>query len=416
MAERSQLVVKKPDAKRDNSVSKSRKPGYSQSMNSPTDRILFLQKTIGNQAVQRLIKSGALQTKRRISQSGDKYEQEADWIADTILQMPKPKAIDQSDGKHSIQRICLESENEELRRQPIEDKVELELQTSALVHRKDYEKENVRTKPALQQEETGSSEISVDFENRLHSARGRGVPLPDQLRDEFEPKFGADFGAVRIHTGTESAELNQQVQAKAFTYGSDIHFGEGQYDPSSTAGKELLAHELTHVVQQDAVKGDSSIRFRLALVQGNVSRTIQRAIQIPAGVLAALAVAGRFLLSCIIGAAFGVGLDYAFQRGVAWSRNQPFRWNTCFAIISGIIGCVSAGVGSAISRAIFRSTGGHIEKDFATKAVVWLLCWLYGRFFILPIAAILKILVKRGCVNASELPPSVQAELTSDDQ
>lgn len=91
MAEKSQFVVKKPDAKRDNSVFKSRKPGYSQSMNSPTDRILFLQRTIGNQAVQRLIKSGALQTKLRISQPGDKCEQEADWIADAVLQKPKPK-------------------------------------------------------------------------------------------------------------------------------------------------------------------------------------------------------------------------------------------------------------------------------------------------------------------------------------
>ncbi len=410
MAERSQLVVKKPDAKRDNSVSKSRKPGYSQSMSSPSDYILFLQRTIGNQAVQSLIKSGALQTNLRISQPGDKYEQEADWITDAVLQMPKPKAIDQSDGKHSIQRICLESENEELRRQPIEDEVEVELQTSALVHRKDYEEENVRTKPALQQEETGSSEISVDFENRLYSDRGRGVPLPDQLRDEFEPKFGTNFGAVRIHTGTESAELTQQVQAKAFTHGSDIHFGEGQYDLSSAAGKELLAHELTHVVQQDAVKRDSSVRFRPALVQGNVSRAIQRAIQIPAGVLAALAVAGRFLLSCIIGAAFGVGLDYVFQRGVAWWRNQHFRWNTCSAWISGIIGCVSGGVSGAIARAIFRETGGHLEKDFALKAVVWLITWLYGKFPVWPIAAILKQLVKLSCVNASELPPSVQAE------
>ncbi|MBW2664140.1 MAG: DUF4157 domain-containing protein [Deltaproteobacteria bacterium] len=410
MGDRTQLVVKKPNAKKDNSVTKSRKTDYSQSKWSPADHVLYLQRTIGNKAVQRLINSGVLQAKLRIGQLGSKYEQEANCIADEVMQMPEPKVIAQSAGKPSIQRMCSEFQKEELRRQPIEDEVDEELQTSALVHRKDYEEENVRTKPTLQQEETGSFEISVDFENRLHSDRGRGVPLPYQLRDEFEPKFGADFNAVRIHTGTESAELNQLVQAKAFTHGSDIHFGAGQYDPSSTTGKELLAHELTHVVQQDAVKRDNSVRFRPALVQGNVSRAIQRAIRIPAGVLAALAVAGSSIISCIIGAAIGVGLDYAIQRGVAWLRNQPFHWNTCFAIISGIIGCVAAGVGSVISRAIFRSTGGHLEKDFATKAVVWLITWFYGRLPIWPIAFILKKLVKLGCANDSELPPSVQTE------
>jgi hypothetical protein len=326
MADRNQLVVKKPEAKRDNSVIKSRKTDYPQSKWSPANQVIFLQRTIGNQAVQRLINSGVLQAKLKVGQLG------------------------------------------------------------------------------------GSSEISGDFENRLHSARGRGVPLPDQLRNEFEPKFGADFSAVQIHTGTESAELNQEVQAKAFTNGSDIHFDEGQYDPGSTVGKELLAHELTHVVQQDAVKRDNSVRFRPALVQGNVSHVIQRAIQIPAAVVAALSTAGRFLLSCIIGAAFGVGLDYAIQRGVAWWRNQSFRWNTCSAWISGIIGCVSGGVSGAISRALFRSTGGHLEKDFALKVVVWLITWLYGKFPVWPIAAILKQLVNLGCADASELPPGVQAE------
>lgn len=66
----------------------------------------------------------------------------------------------------------------------------------------------------------------------------------------MEARFGADFGGVRIHTGDEAAELARDVQAEAMTHGQDIYFGAGKYDPGSGAGQRLLAHELTHTIQQ----------------------------------------------------------------------------------------------------------------------------------------------------------------------
>ncbi len=83
--------------------------------------------------------------------------------------------------------------------------------------------------------------------------RGASSPLPDDVRAYMEPRFGAGFGGVRLHTGAEATQLNREIQARAFTHGRDIYIGEGGLDPASSAGKELLAHELTHVVQQTGV-------------------------------------------------------------------------------------------------------------------------------------------------------------------
>ena len=90
MAERVQLTAKTSEAKRENSASTTRKIESPQSMSSPADQVLHLQRTIGNQAVQRLIKSGALQAKLKIGQPGDRYEQEADRVADAVMRMPEP--------------------------------------------------------------------------------------------------------------------------------------------------------------------------------------------------------------------------------------------------------------------------------------------------------------------------------------
>ena len=87
-------------------------------------------------------------------------------------------------------------------------------------------------------------------EQRLASLKGRGSPLPDGLRTDMEGRFGTDFGAVRIHTDGEADGLNRTLRAKAFTHKTDIYFSAGQYDADSKKGKHLLAHELTHVVQQ----------------------------------------------------------------------------------------------------------------------------------------------------------------------
>lgn len=86
---------------------------------------------------------------------------------------------------------------------------------------------------------------------QMNGSKGNGSPLPENARSSWEFILGADFSKVRIHTGVAASEMSKGLGAQAFTHGSDIYFNEGRYDPASNSGKQLLAHELTHVVQQD---------------------------------------------------------------------------------------------------------------------------------------------------------------------
>jgi hypothetical protein len=86
----------------------------------------------------------------------------------------------------------------------------------------------------------------------IHAIRGQGAPLPASERSFFEPRFGHDFSRVRIHADHRAAGLARSLQARAFTVGQDIVFGEGEYAPASPVGRQVLAHELVHTVQQGA--------------------------------------------------------------------------------------------------------------------------------------------------------------------
>lgn len=92
-------------------------------------------------------------------------------------------------------------------------------------------------------------QISQAIEARMAG----GNPLPDEVRGFMEPRFQADFGAVRIHTDEAAARLSSRLAARAFTYGKHVFFGRGQYRPHEPDGAELMAHELTHTIQQRAV-------------------------------------------------------------------------------------------------------------------------------------------------------------------
>jgi hypothetical protein len=92
--------------------------------------------------------------------------------------------------------------------------------------------------------------VDPAIESSIQGARGGGAPLDAGVRGHMESAFGADFSGVRVHTDARAHALNDAVQARAFTTETDVFFRSGEYDPGSSAGKELLAHELTHVVQQ----------------------------------------------------------------------------------------------------------------------------------------------------------------------
>ena len=130
---------------------------------------------------------------------------------------------------------------------------EEEVQTKRIAQRGPLDEEEIQTRRVQRMEDDGF-EASSDVEQRLDSQKGGGAPLPSETRSFMEPRFGADFSNVRVHSDRESAQLSRDINAQAFTQGGDIFMGAGKYNPGTTAGNELLAHELTHVVQQGAAQ------------------------------------------------------------------------------------------------------------------------------------------------------------------
>jgi hypothetical protein len=86
---------------------------------------------------------------------------------------------------------------------------------------------------------------------RLESVQAGSRPLAQPLRDFFEPRFGYDFSDVRLHTDTRAAGMAESIQARAFAVGNEVFFGRGEFASETSRGRELMAHELTHVVQQE---------------------------------------------------------------------------------------------------------------------------------------------------------------------
>jgi hypothetical protein len=100
----------------------------------------------------------------------------------------------------------------------------------------------------------GPTDLDDDTTERINNQRGGGQALDGNVQTQMSNAMGQDFSDVNVHTSAESNELNQQLGAKAFTTGKDIFFREGAYQPHSGEGQELIAHELTHVVQQGSGK------------------------------------------------------------------------------------------------------------------------------------------------------------------
>lgn len=207
--------------------------------------LIELQRTIGNQAVLNMLRSGNMQidattqalteprfgydfsripihstqtavpqTKLKVNQPGDVYEQEADQVAEQVMRMTDPESSvpdDEGEAKNSL-----------MRKQSAEP----------------------RAKTAA----TGVPDVPPVVHAVPDS--GGGQPLDRTTRTFMEPRFGHDFSQVRVHTDTRASNLARSVNALAFTVGQDVVFGREQYAPGIDGGRRLLAHELAHVVQQ----------------------------------------------------------------------------------------------------------------------------------------------------------------------
>jgi hypothetical protein len=170
-------------------------------------------------AVRQVLHGARPQPKLTVGAPDDVFEREADQVADQVMRMPEP-SVAAASAAPRVQRMCAECEQER--------------------------EERVQAK-----EEAGQTpEVPSGFAQRFAALHGGGQTLPDTERSFFEPRFGRDFADVRLHSGPAADALARSVHARAFTLGDSIVFGSGQYSPGSNTGRQLLAHELTHVVQQ----------------------------------------------------------------------------------------------------------------------------------------------------------------------
>ncbi|NEO86556.1 MAG: DUF4157 domain-containing protein [Spirulina sp. SIO3F2] len=136
------------------------------------------------------------------------------------------------------------------------------------------EEEEIRMQPLVQLKgASAGGAASPELEQSIQQERGKGQPLAESIRQPMENVFGANFGSVRIHTDNTADQLNQSIQAKAFTTGQDVFFRQGAYAPESKGGQELLAHELTHVVQQSGNNGSDCMKSGLISRKLNVQDT-----------------------------------------------------------------------------------------------------------------------------------------------
>lgn len=106
----------------------------------------------------------------------------------------------------------------------------------------------------------GQPNVASNVAAEISASTASGSPLPASVRRFMEPRFRADFGNVRVHTGERAARLNRQVSAQAFTVGNQIFFGRGKFQSETSEGRELLAHELTHTIQQGATQQGAAVQ------------------------------------------------------------------------------------------------------------------------------------------------------------
>jgi outer membrane protein OmpA-like peptidoglycan-associated protein len=198
-----------------------------------------MQSTHGNQRLQRMLNRGVLQAKLTINQPGDVFEQEADRVADHVMRVPDGQTseigrVSNSLHGNALQRLCSRCQEE---------------------NNSDLDDRNIQAK-----EIPGNvAEASPTATTRIEQLRGHGSPLPHTEQAFFESRMGHDFSRVRVHTNSAAAASARDINALAYTTGHDIVFGAGQYQPSTVAGRMLMAHELTHVVQQG---GSSAMNAR----------------------------------------------------------------------------------------------------------------------------------------------------------
>jgi hypothetical protein len=237
---------------------RKRKVDFCQSLSSTFSQAFSLQRTVGNQAVQKLFKYGSIQAKLKNSQKGNKYEQDALGVADQVMNTVEPhlqRQIESEEKEESLQTKLIADQITPLVQRQNEPEEEEEIQTKMSdndqIQRQEAEPEEEEGETLQTKQVKGTSpQSSAKLDAQINTVKSGGRPLPVSTRKFFEARLGSDFSQVRIHDDVRAANTAKSLNAKAFTLGKDVAFGAGQYMPETKEGKKIIAHELTHVVQQ----------------------------------------------------------------------------------------------------------------------------------------------------------------------
>ena len=201
-----------------------------------------------------------LQAKLTVGAPNDVYEQEADRVAEQVMSTPDAathQAVQREDTEESavqtkplaatitplVQRDMAPEEEEDPDAKALQGKL---IQREAALPEEEEDPDAGALQGKLIQRKAAGFQAQPRLEQQLDSSKSGGSPLPDDVRAFMEPRFGADFSQVRVHTGNEAVQMNQDLNAQAFTHKQDLYFGAGK----APANDALTAHELTHVVQQ----------------------------------------------------------------------------------------------------------------------------------------------------------------------
>jgi hypothetical protein len=242
-----------------------------------------------------------VQAKLTVGKPGDQYEQEADRVAQQVMTMPDsavaPTLRRQEGEDEALQTKPLvasitplvqrqsEREDDDLQAKSLEDENPLALEDETegeQIRAKSLEQSIQREKASEGEDELdeqvvqrkssqspeGSAAAGGSLEQRLQGSKGGGSPLPSDVLAFMNPRFGADFSGVRVHTGGEAVQMNRDLHAQAFTHGNDVYFGAGK----SAANDDLTAHELTHVVQQTGAKEGTQTQAKAMTPADSIQR------------------------------------------------------------------------------------------------------------------------------------------------
>ena len=219
----------------------------------------------------------SIQTKLAIGKADDVYEKEADTVADKVVNTStEGTSIQKKGGEEeqlqekplsqsisTLQKQEMPAEEEPVQKAEAKEEEPVQKMEEEEAVQQKGEEEEAQTKPEEEEAQTKPEEeeekvqkkgngksANPRIESTIKSTKGQGQKMDPSTQRTMEKGFGADFSDINIHTDSKAQETSHELGAQAFTTGNDIYFNEGKYNPNSKEGKHLLAHELTHTIQQ----------------------------------------------------------------------------------------------------------------------------------------------------------------------